>query len=160
MSLQCPQSSYRSRSPATAIAARHADLLPSGSGRSPVRISGLTDAVQELNSIRRGEGFDWGHGATSCAVWKGVPLHRVLERAGADTSKGRFVWFEGVDTLAKVRCNSKQRRKLRALLNMKAVGSIFVSTGSVRHIDSAGLGPRSSARHHTGLQHERHSPAS
>lgn len=64
---------------------------------------------QELNLIKRGKGFDWGAGATSCAIWRGVPLVYLLEKAGVkcdddnDKRRPKFVCFEGAETLHKVR---------------------------------------------------------
>jgi nitrate reductase (NAD(P)H) len=70
----------------------------------PVTLTCDGNRRKELNMIKRGKGFDWGACATSCAVWRGVPLHLVLAKAGvveADGEKPLWLCFEGADTLAK-----------------------------------------------------------
>jgi len=47
--------------------------------------------------------FNWGPGAVSTAVWKGVPLHSLLRSCGIDESNASdlYVCFEGTEILAK-----------------------------------------------------------
>ena len=70
----------------------------------PVTLACDGNRRKELNLIKRGRGFDWGAGATSCAIWRGVPLSWLLDKAGVhlgDEKKALFVCFEGAETLSK-----------------------------------------------------------
>jgi hypothetical protein len=83
--------------------------------------------------IKRGKGFDWGACATGCAVWRGVPLHLVLEKAGvvqADGEKPLWLCFEGADMLAKVCQQERCRRGL----------ALSFPAGNLRHLHSVRLG--------------------
>ncbi len=52
----------------------------------------------ELMSVRAIPGqVRWGAGAIGTARWKGVPLRRVLSRAGVTASEARHVAFTGLD---------------------------------------------------------------
>jgi len=56
---------------------------------------------KEQNMTKQTVGFNWGAAATSCSVWKGVPLKYILEKAGVKTKKdgARHVSFVGADKL-------------------------------------------------------------
>ena len=88
-------------------------FMVNGLVRQPMVFS--MDELMRLPSVSRicfiecgaNTGMEWGnvavptvqytHGMLSCSEFTGVPLIRVLELAGADFKKGRFVLAEGAD---------------------------------------------------------------
>ncbi|CAG8643720.1 1355_t:CDS:2, partial [Cetraspora pellucida] len=69
----------------------------------PVTLVCAGNRRKEQNMIKQSIGFNWGPAATSCAIWKGVPLNYILKLAGVnlnDCVNGpRYVCFSGVDKL-------------------------------------------------------------
>ncbi|CAG8704319.1 391_t:CDS:2, partial [Dentiscutata heterogama] len=67
----------------------------------PVTLCCAGNRRKEQNMIKQTKGFNWGAAATSCAIWKGVPLSHLLKLAGVDekTDKPRYVCFAGCDKL-------------------------------------------------------------
>lgn len=88
-------------------------LMVNGLVKSPKVLT--LDELMRLPSVSRfhfiecgaNTGMEWGnvavptcqytHGMLSCSEFTGVPLRTVLEMAGADSKKGRFVLAEGAD---------------------------------------------------------------
>ncbi|KAF0431048.1 nitrate reductase [Gigaspora margarita] len=68
----------------------------------PVTLTCAGNRRKEQNMIKQSKGFNWGAAATSCAIWKGVPLNHLLKLAGVideKTDKPRYVCFAGSDKL-------------------------------------------------------------
>jgi sulfane dehydrogenase subunit SoxC len=92
-------------------------LMVNGSDEKLVRMPKVftMDELMRLPSVSRfhfiecgaNSGMEWGnvavptcqytHGMLSCSEFTGVPLKILLEMAGADTKRGRFVLAEGAD---------------------------------------------------------------
>lgn len=67
----------------------------------PVTLTCDGNRRKEINMIKHTRGFNWGPGATSCAVWTGVKLIDVIQSCNPDLGKGKYVCFEGSDDLPK-----------------------------------------------------------
>ncbi|CAG8603506.1 3283_t:CDS:2 [Scutellospora calospora] len=68
----------------------------------PVTLCCAGNRRKEQNMIKQTKGFNWGAAATSCAIWKGVPLSHILKLAGVEDgthNKPRYVCFAGCDKL-------------------------------------------------------------
>ncbi|KAF9153962.1 hypothetical protein BG015_002221 [Linnemannia schmuckeri] len=69
----------------------------------PVTLACSGNRRKEQNMIAKTVGFDWGPGAVSTSVWRGVRLADVLRKCGIKSSPdgppARFVCFEGADRL-------------------------------------------------------------
>ena len=53
---------------------------------------------KEQNVVRKSKGFSWGPAGVSTAIWTGVPMAEVINRA-KPMRKGKFVCMEGADKL-------------------------------------------------------------
>ncbi|CAG8463716.1 235_t:CDS:2 [Dentiscutata erythropus] len=69
----------------------------------PVTLVCAGNRSKEQNMIKQSIGFNWGSGAISCAIWKGVPLNDILKLAGVNLddciNEPRYVCFTGADKL-------------------------------------------------------------
>ncbi|KAK7282757.1 hypothetical protein RIF29_11788 [Crotalaria pallida] len=67
----------------------------------PVTLVCAGNRRKEQNLVKQSIGFNWGAGAVSTTVWKGVPLRSVLKRCGIyNRTKGALhVCFEGAEDL-------------------------------------------------------------
>ena len=54
----------------------------------------------EFNKEGKVGGVQWGAGAIGNATWTGVPLAKVLEKAGVK-QEAKHIWFEGLDEITK-----------------------------------------------------------
>ncbi|CAN1752265.1 Nitrate reductase [NADH] [Linum perenne] len=67
----------------------------------PVTLVCAGNRRKEQNMTKQSIGFNWGSAGVSTSVWRGVPLHMVLERCGIySRKKGALnVCFEGTEDL-------------------------------------------------------------
>ena len=59
-----------------------AELVQMPTITMPVTLNCAGNRRKEQNLIQKGIGFDWGPSAASTAIWTGVPLHVIFEKAG------------------------------------------------------------------------------
>ncbi|KAJ3258044.1 hypothetical protein HK104_007007 [Borealophlyctis nickersoniae] len=81
-----------------------AELVAMPSIEVPVTLTCCGNRRKEQNMVKRSQGFSWGAGGISTAVWKGVPLRHILNLCGLDDSQDHsslFVCTDGGDTLPK-----------------------------------------------------------
>ncbi|KAL0480060.1 nitrate reductase [Acrasis kona] len=75
------------------------DLLKEKGFEVPVTLICDGNRRKEINTIKHSRGFNWGAGAISTAIWKGVKLCDLLKKCEIDEERGHFVCFEGADNL-------------------------------------------------------------
>lgn len=66
----------------------------------PITLVCAGNRRKEQNLVRKTNGFSWGAAGLSTALWTGVPLRFLLERAQPQRG-ARFVRFQGADKLPK-----------------------------------------------------------
>ncbi|PWA71255.1 nitrate reductase [Artemisia annua] len=67
----------------------------------PVTLVCSANRRKEQNMTKQTLGYNWGAGAISTSVWKGVPLFQILKRCGIYSRKkgALYVCFEGAEDL-------------------------------------------------------------
>lgn len=64
----------------------------------PITLVCAGNRRKEQNIVRKSKGFSWGPAGLSTALWTGVPLFKLLERAGIKRG-AKYVYFEGDEKL-------------------------------------------------------------
>ncbi|PWA69928.1 nitrate reductase [Artemisia annua] len=94
----------------------------------PVTLVCSANRRKEQNMTKQTLGFNWGAGAISTSVWKGVPLFQMLKRCGIYSPKkgALYVCFEGAEDLPGGGC-SKYETSIRIEMAMDPARDIILA---------------------------------
>lgn len=108
----------------------------------PVTLVCAGNRRKEQNVVRKSKGFSWGPAGVSTALFTGVAMKDVIERA-KPLRRARYVCMEGADKLVS-RNTAYTPQSLTAC----------VAQWILRHVGKTQLGNESQSRNHVGTQDE------
>lgn len=108
----------------------------------PITLVCAGNRRKEQNVVRKSKGFSWGPAGVSTALFTGVVMKDIIERA-KPLRRARYVCMEGADKLVSIPIGN--------------AGSVLIRIAQwlLRYLGQAQLGHGSKPRHHACPWHER-----